>query len=182
MPLVIYLCIISKIAICYPISFKWIFTSIIGFRIPITEMLCILKIVTILYIYTNFFNWVSSTPSTINRIIVTIMAVEGSLSLTVVDEAEGVVVIFGGKYAPETARAGKTEGVVGGEGVVRDSGGRDRTRDGAKGSVVVVGCDAIALFKVHHLRHILIAVKGVEEFVATWICEHKEWARSDRFG
>ena len=45
----------------------------------------------------------------------TIVAVEGSLSLTVIDKAEGVVVVFGGKYAPETARAGKAEGVVGGK-------------------------------------------------------------------
>jgi hypothetical protein len=44
-----------------------------------------------------------------------IVAVEGSLSLTVVDEAKGVIVVFGGKYAPETARAGKAEGVVDGE-------------------------------------------------------------------
>ena len=68
----------------------------------------------------------------------TIMAVEGSLSLTVVDKAEGVVVVFGGK----------TEGVVGGEGVVRDSGGRDGAGDGAKGGVVVVGSNTISGFKV----------------------------------
>ena len=67
-----------------------------------------------------------------------IVAVEGSLSLTVVDEAEGVIVVFGGK----------TERVIGGEGVVRDYGGRDGAGNGAEGSVVVVCCDAIARLKV----------------------------------
>ena len=43
---------------------------------------------------------------------------------------------------------GKAEGGVGGEGVVRDCGGRDRTRDGTEGSVIVVCCDAISGFKV----------------------------------
>ena len=79
----------------------------------------------------------------------TVVAVEGSLSLTVVDEAEGIVVVFGGEYAPETVRAGKSEGVVGGEGVVRDGGGRDRTGDSAEGGVVVVCCNAIARLKVN---------------------------------
>ncbi len=61
------------------------------------------------------------------------------MAVVVVDEAEGVVVVFGGK----------AEGVVGGEGVVRDSGGRDRTRDGTEGGIVVVRRDAIARFKVN---------------------------------
>ena len=100
-----------------------------------------------------------------------IMAVEGSLSLTVVDKAEGVVVIFGGK----------TERVIGGEGVVRDSGGRDGTGDGAEGGVVVVCCNAITLFKVHHLRHILIAVTGVEEFI-TCAALREERSCGDGFG
>ncbi len=68
-----------------------------------------------------------------------IMAVEGSLSLTVVDEAESVIVVFGGE----------AEGVVGGEGVVRDSGSRDRTGDGSEGSIVVVCSNAIARLKVN---------------------------------
>ena len=67
------------------------------------------------------------------------MAVEGSLSLTVVDKAEGVVVIFGGE----------SEGVVSGEGVIRDGGGGDSTGDGTERSVVVVCCDAIARLKVN---------------------------------
>ena len=83
------------------------------------------------------------------------------MAIVVIHQSQSVVVVFGGKYAPETVRAGKAEGIVGGEGVARDSGGGDGTGDGAKGGIVVVGCDAIALFKVHHLRHILIAITGV---------------------
>ena len=75
------------------------------------------------------------------------------MTIIVVDEAEGVVVVFGGK----------TERVIGGEGIVRDSGGRDGAGDGAKGGVVVVCSNAIARFKVDELRHILIAIAGVEE-------------------
>ena len=60
---------------------------------------------------------------------------------------------------------GKTEGIVDGEGVVRDCGGRDRTRDGAEGGVVVVCCDAITGFKVDEFRNVLVPVKGVEEFI-----------------
>ena len=99
-----------------------------------------------------------------------IVAVEGSLSLTVVDEAEGVIVIFGGE----------TEGVVGGEGILCDGGSGDRTGDSAEGGVVVVCGDAIALFKVHHLRHILIAVTSVEEFI-TCATLSKERSRRHRF-
>ena len=73
--------------------------------------------------------------------------------------------VFGGKYAPETVRAGKAEGVVGDEGVIRDCRGGDGAGDSAEGGVVVVCCDAITLFKVHHLRHIFIAIAGVEEFI-----------------
>ncbi len=62
---------------------------------------------------------------------------------------------------------GKTEGIVCGKGVVRDSGGRDGTGDGAKGGVVVVRRDAIARFKVDEFRHILIAIAGVEELAIT---------------
>ena len=67
-----------------------------------------------------------------------IVAVEGSLSLTVVDEAEGIIVIFGGE----------AEGVVGGEGVIRDCRGGDGAGDGTKRCIIVVGSDAISGFKV----------------------------------
>ena len=97
-----------------------------------------------------------------------IVAVEGSLSLTVVNEAEGVIAIFGGEYAPETARAGKAEGVVGGEGVVRDCRDGDGTGNGTEGGVVVVSGNAIAGFKVNKFGDVLITIKSVEEFtVAT---------------
>ena len=109
-----------------------------------------------------------------------IMAVEGSLSLTVVDKAEGVVVVFGGKYAPETVRAGKSEGVVGGEGVVGNCRGGDGAGNGAEGGVVVVCCDAIALFEVHHLRHTLIAIVGIEEFITCATLSEKR-SRCHRF-
>ncbi len=100
-----------------------------------------------------------------------VVAVEGSLSLTVVDEAEGVVVIFGGK----------TEGVVGGEGILRDGRGGDGTGDGTEGGVVVVCCNAITLFEVHHLRHIFITIAGIEEFVARATLS-KERSHRHRFG
>ena len=100
----------------------------------------------------------------------TVVAVEGSLSLTVVDEAEGVVVVFGGT----------AEGVVGGEGVVRDCRDGDGAGDSTEGGVVVVGCDAIASFEVHHLRHILIAVTGIEEFI-TCATLSKKRTRRDGF-
>ncbi len=63
------------------------------------------------------------------------------MSIIVVDEAEGIVVVFGGK----------TEGVVGGKGVIRDGGGGDGAGDSTEGGVVVVGCDAIARLKVNEL-------------------------------
>ena len=44
---------------------------------------------------------------------------------------------------------GEAEGVIGGEGVVRDYGGRDGADNGAEGGVVVVCCDAIARLKVN---------------------------------
>ena len=75
---------------------------------------------------------------------------------------------------------GESEGVVDGEGVVGNGRGRDSTGNGAKGGVVVVGCDAIALFKVHHLRHILITIISVEEFI-TCATLSKEWPRGDGF-
>ena len=53
--------------------------------------------------------------------------------------------------------------------------------DSTEGGIVVVGCDAITLFKVHHLRHILIAVTGIEEFVTRATLDEKR-ARSDGFG
>ena len=89
--------------------------------------------------------------------------------------------VFGGKYTPETVRAGKAEGIVGGKGVICDGGGGDGTGDGTEGGVVVVCCDAITLFKVHHLRHIFIAVNGVEEFITRATLDEKR-ARSDGFG
>ena len=75
---------------------------------------------------------------------------------------------------------GETEGIVGGEGVICDGRGGDRTGDSAEGGVVVVCGDAIALFKMHHLRHILIAVTGVKEFI-TCATLSKERPRRDGF-
>lgn len=42
--------------------------------------------------------------------------------------------------------------------------------------------DAIARFKVDEFRDVLVAVKGIEEFVASWIGEHEEWACGYGFG
>ena len=77
------------------------------------------------------------------------------MTIVVVDEAEGVVVIFGGE----------SEGVVGGEGVIRDCRGGDGTGNGTKGGVVVVCSNAISRLKVDEFGHILIAVTSVEEFI-----------------
>ena len=77
---------------------------------------------------------------------------------------------------------GKAEGVVGGEGVICDSGGGDGAGDRAEGGVVVVRCDAIAGFKVDEFRDVLITIKGVEEFVVAGVSKHKERARCNGFG
>ena len=92
------------------------------------------------------------------------------MTIIVVDEAEGVVVVFGGK----------AEGVVGGEGVVCDGRGRDGTGDSTEGGVVVVCCDAIARLKVNTLRNILIAIAGIEEFI-TCATLSKKRTRGDGF-
>ena len=104
------------------------------------------------------------------------------MTIVVVDEAEGVVVIFGGEYAPESVRTGKAEGVVGGEGVVGNGGGRDGAGNGAEGGIVIVCCDAIARFEVDEFRDVLIAIKGIEELVASWIRKHEEWTCRHGFG
>ena len=77
---------------------------------------------------------------------------------------------------------GESEGVVGGEGVVRDSGGRDRTRNDTEWGVVIVCSNAIAGFKVDEFRDVFVSIKGVEELVASGIGKHKEWARGHGFG
>ena len=71
--------------------------------------------------------------------------------------------------------------VVGGEGVVGDGRGGDGTGDGTERSVVVVGCDAITLFKVHHLRHILITIASIEEFITCAALDEKR-SRRNGFG
>ena len=76
---------------------------------------------------------------------------------------------------------GKTEGVVNGKGILCDGRGGDGAGDGTKGGVVVMRCDAIALFKVHKLRHILIAVTGVEEFTVA-ASDGEKRARGHGFG
>ena len=75
----------------------------------------------------------------------------------------------------------KAEGVIGGEGVVRDGRSRNGTGNGSEGGVVVVGGDAIARFKVHHLRHIFIAIASIEEFI-TCATLSKERSRRHGFG
>ena len=77
------------------------------------------------------------------------------MAVVVVDEAEGVIVVFGGE----------SEGIIGGEGVVRDCGGRDGSGDSTEGGVVVVCCDAITGLKMDEFRYVLVSIKGVEEFV-----------------
>ena len=61
------------------------------------------------------------------------------MTVVVIHQSQSVIVVF----------RGKTEGIVGGEGVICDGRGRDGTGDGAEGGVVVVCCDAIARLKVN---------------------------------
>ena len=93
------------------------------------------------------------------------------MAIIVVDEAEGVVVIF----------RGETEGVIKMEVTGGDGGGIDDTGDGTEGGIVVVSRDAIASLEVNQFRNILIAIKGVEEFVASRIRKHKERTSRDGF-
>ena len=67
--------------------------------------------------------------------------------------------------------------VTGGDGRVVDG-----TGDGAEGSVIIVCRDAITGFKVDEFRDVLIAIKGVEEFVVARVGNHKERARGHGFG
>ena len=94
------------------------------------------------------------------------------MTIVVVDEAEGVVVVFGGE----------TEGVVEMEVTGGDGGGIDNASDSSKGGVVIVCCDAIAGFEVDEFRDVLVPVKGIEEFVVAGVGYHKERARRDGFG
>ena len=94
------------------------------------------------------------------------------MAIIVVDETEGVVVIL----------RGKAEGVFKVEVASRNGGGVDCSGDRAEGGVVVVSSDAIARFKVDEFRDVLIAIKGIEELVASWIGKHKERACRYRFG
>lgn len=66
--------------------------------------------------------------------------------------------------------------VAGGNG-----GGVDGASDGTEGGVVVVSSDAITGFEVDKFRNILIAVKGIEEFVVARVGDHKERTRSHGF-
>ena len=93
------------------------------------------------------------------------------MSVVVVDEAEGVVVVFGRK-----AEGGFCCEVAGGDG-----GGVDGTGNGTEGGVVVVSSDAITRFKMDEFGDILVTIKGIEELVASGIREHEEWTCSHGF-
>ena len=75
------------------------------------------------------------------------------MAVVVVDEGEGVVVVFGGE----------AEGVFGDEVAVGDAGGGGGAGDSAKGSVVVMRGDAVLRGVVEDLRDVLVAVVRVEE-------------------
>ena len=90
--------------------------------------------------------------------------------------------VFGREYAPESVRTGKAEGIFDVEIAGGDGRGADGTGDSAKGGVIVVSSDAIAGFEVNEFGDVLVSVKGIEEFVASRIGEHEEWARRDGFG
>ena len=94
------------------------------------------------------------------------------MTIIVVNEAEGEVVVFGGE----------AEGVFGEEVEVGDAGGAGSTGDGAEGGVVVVGGDAVLEGVVEDLGDVLVAVVGVEEIEVPILGTHDERTRSDRLG
>ena len=63
-----------------------------------------------------------------------------------------------------------------------DGRGVDGTRDGSEGGVVVMGRDTVSGFEMDELRDILIAIKGIEELVASGIRKHEERTCGHRFG
>ena len=77
---------------------------------------------------------------------------------------------------------GKAEGVFEVEVAGGDGRGANGTGDRAEGGVVVVCSNAIARFKVNQFRDVLIAIKGIEELVASWIRKHEERTCRDGLG
>ena len=98
------------------------------------------------------------------------------MAIVVVNQSQSVVVVSGREYAPESVRTGKAEGVFEVEVASGDGRGTDGTGNCTEGGVVVVCRDAIARFKVNEFRDVLVPVKGVDEFVVTWVGKHKERA------
>ena len=94
------------------------------------------------------------------------------MTIVVIHQAEGVVVVF----------RRETEGVFEMEVAVGDDRGVCGTSDSSKGGVIVVCRNAIARFKMDESRNVLIAIKGIEEFVASRIGEHEEQACGHGFG
>ena len=70
------------------------------------------------------------------------------MAIVVINEAEDVVMVFGGE----------AEGVFGEKVAVGDAGGAGGAGDGAEGGVVVMGSDAVLEGVVKNLGDILVAV------------------------
>ena len=91
------------------------------------------------------------------------------MAVVVVDEGEGVVVVFGGE----------AEGVFGDKIAVGDAGGGGGAGDGTERSVVVVRGDAVLRGVVEDLRDVLVAVVGVKEIEAPILGTHSQRPRGD---
>ena len=92
------------------------------------------------------------------------------VAIVVVDEGEGVVVVFGGE----------AEGVFGEDVAVGDAGGAEGAGDGAEGCVVVMRGDAVLRGVVEDLRDVLVAVVRIEEVEAPVLGTHGQRPRGDR--
>ena len=93
------------------------------------------------------------------------------MPIIIIDESEGVVVVFGGE----------AEGVFGEKVAVGDAGSARSTGDGAEGGVVVVGGDAVLRGVVEDLRDILVAVVRIKEVETPILGAHGQRPRGDGF-
>lgn len=91
------------------------------------------------------------------------------MSVIVVDEGEGVVVVFGGE----------AERVFGDEIAVGDAGGGGGASDCAEGGVVIVDGDAVLRGVVKDLRDVLVAVVRIKEVEAPILGAHGQGPRGD---
>ena len=93
------------------------------------------------------------------------------MPIIIIDESEGVVVVFGGE----------AEGVFGEDVAVGDAGGAGGAGDGAEGCVVVVRGDAVLRGVVEEFGNILVAVVRIKEVEPPILGAHGQRPRGDGF-